>query len=445
MSNLANDPTKDIVLFVNNFRPEYANALKKLSTRLGRPLRGIILLDKEIKEKEYNDKDTEGVFEEILCDFSDETALRKALKKLEPTLLLVTAAGEWNQPYFQRVLPHVPYALGPTERSLDWATHKAKMREMLGSYNGALVPKVQEMTSGSEEEIQKALDRLQFPVIAKPTGLATSMLVTKAHDEAELRKILQKSFAMLAKVYKRNRGRGKPSMIIEEFIEGNMYTVDAYVNQVGKVWQLPLLRARTGYAAGLTGFNIYKEDSYLGLTPEEDAAGHEAAEQAIHALELRSSVAHIELYHTKDGWKIIELGARPGGQRQDIYDAAYKIDHAYNELLLKADLEPEITHELAMHVTTFNLYVDKEGILRDIEGLDEVRKVPSLYKLDILPPPNNIALHSDNGGMPIARGVLHHTDLDTVNKDGEYVRSIIKFVTDPLPEDIAREYRNDEN
>lgn len=441
MSDLATDSTKDIAVFINDFRQEFADGLHKLSLRLGRQLHGVILLDSEVKEKNLYDKDTAGVFEEVVCDFSDDVALRKALKILEPNLILVSGVAERNQPYLQRVLPHVPYVLGPTERSLEWATHKAKMREMLGSYNSSLVPKVQEVTSSSEEQIQKVLTSLKFPVIVKPTGLAASVLVTKAHDEKELRKMLRKSFSMIHKLYKRDRGRGKPSMIVEEFIEGDMYTVDTYINETGKVWQLPLLRARTAYAAGREGFNIYKEDSHLELTPEEITAGHKAAEQAVHALELRSSVAHIELYHTKDGWKIIELGARAGGQRQDIYDAAYKIDHAYNELLLKVGLEPEITHEPVAYVTTFNLYVENEGILRKIEGLEQVKQVPSLYKLEVFSPPNNIALHSDNGGRVLTRGVLHHPDLETVNKDGEFVRSIIKFITDPLPEELASEYQ----
>lgn len=441
MSNLAYDSSKDVAVFINDFRQEFADGLHKLSLRLHRPLHGVILLDSELKEKGLYEKDTAGVFEEIVCDFSDDVALRKALKILEPNLLLVSGVAERNQPYLQRVLPHVPYILGPTERSLDWATHKAKMREMLGSYNSSLVPKVQVVTGSTDDQIQKVLKKLQFPVIVKPTGLAASVLVSKAHNEQELRQMLKKSFSMIERLYKRDRGRGKPSMIIEEFIEGDMYTVDAYVNETGKVWQLPLLRARTAYAAGLEGFNIYKEDSHLELTSEEIAAGHVAAEQAVHALELRSSVAHIEMYHTKDGWKIIELGARAGGQRQDIYDAAYKIDHAYNELLLKTGLEPEITHEPVAYVTTFNLYVEKEGILREIEGLDQVKEVPSLYKLEVFPPANNIALHSDNGGRVLTRGVLHHPDLDTVNKHGDFVRSNIKFITDPLPEDIAKEYR----
>ena len=441
MADLANDTGKDIAVFINDFRQEFAVGLHKLSLRLGRPLHGVILLDREVKEKGLYDRDTAGVFEEIVCDFSDDVALRKALKILEPNLLLVSGVAERNQPYLQRVLPHTPYIFGPTEHSLEWATHKAKMRDMLGSYNSELVPKVQEVMDSSENEVQKVLTSLQFPVIVKPTGLASSILVTKAHDEKELRKMLKKSFSMITRLYRRDRGRGKPSMIVEEFIEGDMYTVDAYVNESGKVWQLPLLRARTAYAAGLEGFNIYKEDSHLELTPDEIAAGHKAAEQAVHALELRSSVAHIELYHTTSGWKIIELGARAGGQRQDIYDAAYTIDHAYNELLLKIGLQPEITHVPVAYVTTFNLFVEKEGILREIEGLEQVKQVPSLYKLEVFTPPNNIALHSDNGGRVLARGVLHHADLATVNKDGEFVRGIIKFITDPLPEDVANEFK----
>ena len=112
MADLANDTGKDIAVFINDFRQEFAVGLHKLSLRLGRPLHGVILLDREVKEKGLYDRDTAGVFEEIVCDFSDDVALRKALKILEPNLLLVSGVAERNQPYLQRVLPHTPIFLG---------------------------------------------------------------------------------------------------------------------------------------------------------------------------------------------------------------------------------------------------------------------------------------------------------------------------------------------
>lgn len=429
MNNLARDGNRNIAIFINDFDQEFADGLQKLAKKLQRPLRGIILVDSTVKKQKRNAVDTASVFEEIVCDFSNDAVLRRIIKPLEKHLLLVTCSSEYNQPYLERLLPHVPYILGPTESSLVWSTHKAKMRELLNSYDNTLGPSVQSVTSDDETEIQKVLTTLTFPVIVKPTGLAASLLVSKAHDEAELRAILKKSFAAIHDIYQRDKGRGHPSMIVEEFIEGDMYSVDAYVSSTGQVWCLPLLRSKSAHVMGYEGFYTYRADSYHELKAKDIKTGQSVAEQAVHALGLRSCVAHIELFHTSKGWKIIELGPRAGGQRQDVYSAAYGIDHAYNELLVKIGLEPEILSKAIAHSTTVNVYADEEGVITTITGIAEAKANPSTYALQVKAKPGDMALLSHNGGKLLVRGVLSNTDKAQLEKDAELVRSSIKIVT----------------
>jgi len=428
MNTLLQDTNRTIAVFVNDFNPAFAEGLKKLSQDLGRPLSGVLLVDRELKEQGSLIEDSSHTFKEIVCDFSDTAELAQVLAPLKKQILLITCSAERNQPYLKRVLPHLPYIYGPSESSLDWATHKAKMRELLGSYDSSLVPAVQPVLSADEHEVQNVLSKLTFPIIVKPTGLAASVLVSKVHNEEELRKTLTESFAVIEDIYKRDGGRGKPSMIAEEFIEGDMYAVDAYVNDKGQVWVLPLFRSLTGYAAGKTGFHIYQEDSYLTLTDEEIAAGQVAATQAVHALGLRSCLAHIELFHTAEGWKVIELGPRAGGQRQDMYFAAYGIDHAYNELRLKVGLEPIITTKPVAYITIVRLYADEEGILERVEGFEEAQAVPSIYNLRMRTEIGELASPSDRGGKVVLDGVLRNTDLDQLYKDAETVRSLITII-----------------
>jgi hypothetical protein len=429
MLKLPNDPNHNVAVFINDFDQEFADALEKLSARLGRKLRGVILIDSEVKRKNRNSPDEAQVFEQIVCDFYDDASLRQAIAPIENNLLLLTCSSDRNQPYLQQVLPHMPYILGPTESSLVWATHKAKMRELLGAYDPTLTPKVQPVTGPGEAEIQKVIDNLAFPIIVKPTGLAASVLVSKAKDEDELRKVLKASFSVIREIYQRDGGRGEPSMIAEEFIEGDMYSVDVYVGQDGTVWPLPLLRSTTGYAAGKEGFHIYQEDTLLELQVNDIAAGHDAAKRAVHALGLRSCVAHIELFKTDDGWRVIELGPRAGGQRQYIYEAAYNIDHAYNELLVKVGLEPEINNQLVSHVTIVRLYASQTGELTGITGLEEAKSIGSVYNLRQRAQVGDLVATSDNGGKALVDGVLSNTDLTKLYEDAARVRSIIKITT----------------
>ncbi len=432
MSRLATDPNRTIALFLNDFDQEFADALEKLSKHLRRPLHGMILLDKWVKAEGRNVVDKKGQFETIVCDFSSDVALKELVAPMESQLLFVTCSSERNQPFLKKLLPFVPELLGPTESSLDWSTHKAEMRRLLESYDASLVPKTFVIDAFSDLAVQAASEELQFPVIIKPTGLAASMLVSKAHDKQELKKLLRHGFRVVDSIYSRDTGRGKPGFIIEEFIEGDMYSLDAYVNNTGTVWSLPLLRSKTADTQGKPGFYVYQADSYVELTAREKANGQATAKQAIHALGLRSCVAHVELFHTKSGWKIVELGPRAGGLRQDVYFASYGVDHAYNEFLVKIGLEPELPTKQVAYSTTVNIYPDTEGVITKIEGFDTARQNPSMYRLIQQAKPGDTALLSTNGGKLIIRGVMCNVDRTQLEKDAAFVRSILKVHTKPL-------------
>lgn len=431
--NLAEDPMKNVVLYINDYYDEYGKAFRGLATYLGRKLRGVMLVDKTLKEAGQNLPDTSGVFEEIVCDFSNDVELRAVIKQLEDNLLLVSCSAEKSQLAFQRVLPHVPYLPGPTERSLEWATHKGKMRELIGAYDAKLVPKVQPVVSAANEEIQRVLRRLSFPMIIKPTGLSDSALITKVSSEHELRTELRVAFAALHDTYSRNRGNGDPGIIVEEFMEGDQYTIDGYVNEYGKVWLLPLLRSKSAYHMGLEGFYTYQTETYNELTPEQDAAGQKAAEDAIHAIGLRSSIAHLDMYHTANGWKIIELGARPGAMRQEIYEVSYGVDHALNELLIKIGLEPEMGNGRLTHSMVFKVYPETEGEIDILEGIDEANRHPSVYKIFQFARPGDSILPITQGGSVVVQGVLYGNDVNRLREEVNQVRSAIKVkIVEPV-------------
>ena len=426
-SLLADDKNKNIVVYVNDFYPEFADAFTKLSAKLGRPLRGVMLVDAERKASGKALPDKDGMFEEIIVDFSDSAALHRALKPLEDNLLIVSCESERSQLYFKQVIPHVPYVNTPTESSIDWATNKARMREMLSSYDEDIAPKAIEVHDDSEETVRKIIGRLEFPLIIKPVNLNSSILVNKVNDEAELRETLTNSLTALKEVYAKYRGIGDITMIVEEFVEGDTYSADGYVDAAGTTYVLPFIYYETAAKLGMEGYQIHRIESHLTLTDEEIAEGQIVARKAMHAIGLRSSVAHIELFHTKNGWKVIELGARPGGHRQDMYMASYGIEHALNELLVKVGLEPEIPTEVKTYSETFIIYAPAAGTVESIEGIEEIRNHPQIYSLDIPVKPGDTVMPSSDGGNMLIYGVMHNTDREQLLRDIETARATIKI------------------
>ncbi|HSX05905.1 MAG TPA: ATP-grasp domain-containing protein [Candidatus Saccharimonadales bacterium] len=429
MKNLVEDGSKNVAVFINDFFPELPPALEKLSKKLGRPIQGVMLVDKTAHSRGKYHRDKNQLFETIVCDFSDPAELRRTIKGLEEKLLLIDATSERSQPYFKLVVPHVPYLPTPTESSLEWATHKGQMRALVGAYRPALVPQVQVVRDDSEDTIATLLNGLRLPYIVKPTGLAASILVNKVSTETELRETLQHSFEVIHDIYARNAGRWEPEMIVEEFIEGDMYSIDAYVNDIGKVWGLPPIRSKTAHSLGMEGFYTYQNESYLEIDDTTVAAGQAAARDAIHALGLRSCVAHVELFHTASGWKIIELGPRPGGYRQFMYAAAYGIDHAYNELLLKIGLEPEIPTKAISYSLITNTYAEEEGTVEAIEGVETARALGSVSNLWVHAKPGDLASPSGKGGDLIVDSEMSNTSQEQLLADADKLRELIKIRT----------------
>lgn len=437
--SLADDTRKNVVIYINDFYPEFATAFTKLSQKLERPLRGIMLVDAERKASGKNLPDKEGFFEEIVVDFSDDAALRRTIKPLEDQLLLASCDSERSQLYFKRVIPHIPYVNTPTESSLIFSTDKGKMRELFIGYDPSISPKAIVVHDASEDNIAKACSVLDFPLIIKPTTLDDSILVDKVRDEHELKEMLGRSFEILHEIYSEHRGFGDETMIIEEFMEGEIYSADAYVNTTGEVYVLPFLHSKNGVMVGLEGYQIYQSETHLTLGAQETAKGIEAVQKAIHAIGLRSSVAHIELFNTKRGWKIIEIAARPGAYRQEAYAVSYGIDHALNELLVKIGLKPEMPITLKEYSATFKIHAPRAGIVESIMGLDEARKHPSMYRLDVDVSPGDRVLPSTQGGGVLISGLMHNKDHRQLDRDIEVVRANITVNLKPGEMSVSNE------
>jgi len=423
---------RHIVILVNDYQEKYQRAIDKLSIRLDRTLHTILLVDEKIKRSRKYLKDESAPYEELVCDYDDDASLHAAIASFSGAVMLALGVSELNQDYLQKLLPHVPYINNPTTISLDWATHKGQMRSMMEAYNPEMVPKVHEVEVWDPTHVDTIVSRLSFPMIVKPTGLAQSVLVSKVNDRQELHETLEHSFTMLESAYKRDRGRGDPSMIVEEFIEGDMYTVDGYINHIGEVWTLPFLKTVTNNAAGLKGFHNLHTDSFLDLSEEDLAAGDTMAQSSARALGLKSTAVHVELFHTKNGWKIIELGARIGGLRDEIYGEAFGIDHTYNELLIKMSLDPEIETEPQHYVSMLDISPQDDGVLHAIHGLKEARAVENVkYITNVLEPGPSVSV-SVEGSRVLVLGMVSAI----TRKEAEIARDKVLKLIQPIIEPI---------
>lgn len=430
MYSLANDDSKTIVLLINDYNPEFGVATEKLETILNRKLHGIVLLDTKIKNKNLHKPISNDRFTEIICDYNKPESIVAALQPIRDKLLVVNASSERNQPYYVKLIPHIPYLNTPSETSIIWSTHKDQMRKMLYSYSKEISPSSTRITGKNLSEEIKQFEFSKYPLISKPVGLAASILVKKADSYSQLVNNVTESFKEIGKIYEKFRGRGEPSLLVEEYMSGDMYSVDAYVDNIGKTWILPPVKVTTAASIGLEGYYSYEIDSDHGLNEKDIEKLNQVASSSIHAVGLRNSAAHIELFSTPEGWKIIELGPRAGGYRQDMYYLSYSIDHALNELLVKINRDPVINNKKIQSSGVLNVYSEKEGIITSIDGFEEAKKLKGIHRLSLYAKEGDKAAFCGNGGNYIVDGVVYGNNKEETKKLINTLRDMIKIVVD---------------
>lgn len=418
---------QDTILTINVVERELVQAVKMQSKSLKRTLRGLVLVNKNYAKQPNRPQDTTGLFEEIICDFDNPAELQKVLEPHKDRLLAVTCRYEEAIQDFGKVIPFLPKQLHtPSPISLLWATEKPLMRNRLKDYDSNLVPRYQYMEKDDLPNLTELVKDFHYPVIVKPSGLAKSLLVERCDTLQELKKCLAYTFNVINHAYAREQYPGKPAVLVEEMMQGEMYSVDAYVAHTGEVLCLPPIKVITAHSLGLPGFyGCQCITTYL--EEEETQKAFAASKAAIRALNLRSTTTHIELFRTSQGWKIIEIAARIGGHRDYLYREGYDVEHFYNDLSIRMGKKPQMPTKQVGHSAALNIYAEDEGYIESITGLEQARELPSVIYLTSHAEKGDIALFANNGGDAIIDGMLSNKDPKQLQKDITTVRNIIKI------------------
>ncbi len=344
------------------------------------------------------------------CNLDSHKALTKALKPIEEELLAVTCRGEVNIPALQKVIPHVPYLRTPTTESLEWSTNKLKMRRRFSAYDRSITPKFMVVKDAKRNTLKTIGEKIGFPLIIKPVGLATSLLVSIAFYPEELESSLKKTLRKIQKLHKEMNGRGEPEILVEQFIDGKMYSVDAHVGSRGSVHFNPFVHVKTGHSVGFDDFFAYQTITPAKLNKNSIKEAQDVSIKAVKALGLRSITAHIELLQTEAGWKVIEVGPRMGGFRHLMYKLSYGIDTAANDVATRIPKKISIPKREKGHTAVLKFYAKKEGAIKNITGIKKVRELKSFHSVKSNKKVGDRAIFAKHGGKEIFRVVLFNKE-----------------------------------
>ncbi len=415
------------VLFVNGISLQQFTAIEKLSEQLDKKIDPILLLDSKKTPKDWQTT-LEGLTI-LSVDFQNRDKLQNCLKPYADQILTATCLGDGNVPYLRKVIPFLPGCILPTETSLRWTTEKIEMRELLRNYDNAIAPKSTVVHDDSEETIKRIEKNVGYPLVVKPSGLAASLLVSICYHREELEQVLAITIKKIDQIYKTKRGRGIPKILVEEYMEGSMYSVDAYVNAANEIYFAPIVYVKTGREVGFDDFFGYTRMTPSQLSTAHAEAAHAVAIKAIKALGMRSTSCHIEFLRTEDGWKIIELGPRIGGFRHEMYELSFGIDHSLNDILIRISQKPILSKKVLGYSAVMQFYAKKEGILDKIQGIYKIQVIQTLQRLSVKKEPGDRCRFAKNGGDPVLELVLFDPIRSNVLADIRRIEQSLNIIT----------------
>ncbi|MBX2866647.1 ATP-grasp domain-containing protein [Candidatus Kaiserbacteria bacterium] len=403
------NPKKNIIAYVVSLPPGAAESIRAYSKREKQKLRIMLIIDSRTKGKDKikKNKDFDILIE---VDFSKPHKIASALLPYQDELRAITCRTESHMAKFAAVLPHVPYLRTPSTESIEWASDKLKMRKRFALYDKSITPKYTAVKENSKKERKRIIEKIGFPMVVKPANLAQSLLVSICYHEEELDKALRSSFRKIKKIYGENGRTELPTLMAEEYMEGTMYSVDAYVNSRGTVYFCPLVRTKTGKEIGHDDFYGYLQMTPTVLKKNTVEKAREVAEKGVHALGLRNTTAHIELMKLEDDWKIVEIGARVGGFRPKLHQLSCDIDHSLNDVLIRLPKKPVIPKKCKGYAAAMKWYPKKEGVLTKLQGIKKIQELKSFVEISEIKKLGDRCRFAKNGGKAVFKMVLYNKD-----------------------------------
>ena len=189
--------------------------------------------------------------------------------------------------------------LGLVGISYDTAVKATDKGEMIKAFAAADVEHPWYYIISDPANAQDVLDKVTYPCITKPTDNAGSRGVMLVNSRQELESAL---------AYSSENGRSG-TVIVEEYMVGPEVSVEVITYQ-----GVPhVLQVTDKLTTGAPHFVEMGHSQPSRLNPDDLEKIRDLACRAVKAVGIENGPAHVEIMLTKDGPKMVELGARMGG------------------------------------------------------------------------------------------------------------------------------------
>ncbi len=363
----------------------------------------------------------------IRCDFSSRESILEAVARLPQSVDAVMTLHENYVLPCAWICKYLGFD-GMSEASALACTDKFLMREAFRKSPEPISPDYA-LVDG-EETVRQFAATHQFPLILKPANLVKSLLVTKNDSLDELLENYHHTARIIDDVYKQYAPNRQPAIIVEEFLVGSMHSVAGFADSSGEMHIVDqIVDLKLARDIGYNDNFLYCRSLPSTLSETDQKALRECARLGMQTLGMKSSPAHVEIILTKDGPRIVEIGARLGGYRDRMYRLANGIELLTATADIASGKKPKLGAIRHEQCAVFELFPKNPGVFK---GISNAAKVPSLSShvyFNIKANPGDYVGKAADGYKCCAVIILHHADARQLATDVAIINEFVRVET----------------
>lgn len=342
----------------------------------------------------------------------DENGIYEAAKEFGADGIMTLAT---DMP--MRSVAYATKKLGLVGISYETAIKATDKGEMIKAFEAAGVEHPWYFILETPEALDKVADQITYPCISKPLDNAGSKGVMLIKDRKELVDAVR---------YSSENGR-RGGVIVEEYLVGNEVSVEVMVVD-GKPH---ILQVTDKLTTGAPHFVEMGHSQPSGLGESNVGAIRDLAARAVMAVGIDKGPAHVEIMLTKNGPRMIELGARMGGDciTTHLVPLSTGIDmiKATIQTCLGEPVDVEQKFQKGSAIRFFNL---PYGVVENISGKEDAESIPDIREVTFTKGVGDtvgeIGSSGDRAGFVIAQSDNPASAVETCRKACEIIKFEIK-------------------
>ncbi len=261
--------------------------------------------------------------------------------------------------------------VGISDETAIKATDKGEMRKALAAHN---VPIPRFYVVSNKQEFNEIVSRFSAPIVVKPADNSGSRGVVKLTD------LNDSAAADKAYEYSLNSSRNG-IVVVEEFMQGPEVSVETLTVD-GECHVIQITDKIT------TGAPHFVETGHTQPSRLDKKITDEIsriAREANRAVGISNGPSHTEIIVTKDGPKIVELGARLGGDciTTHLVPLSTGMNMVENCIKIAMGEKPD----LSVHIdrgSAIRYFPQHSGTIESIEGIEKAKNIPGVVQVNVV-------------------------------------------------------------